>query len=252
MQGEKNNLKPMTSGCALFISSLLVGFFVVWFLWVSLEWEPLTYWFRSSAAAAWAQAIGSFAAILVTAYIARRDTRMRNDEKDALHAKEMRKISYYFNNSGLPEQLFLFENRINNFEVLSLNNIKFEYKYIYLFIAGQSLARSLNETLIRMDSVARMELETSVLSDEFFSMFNAINGISGQFEVDYPNVKFDKNLFFIKSYIKMLSENDVDTLNDFNQQLSISMDFAKMCYFNLREAESSIRFKLNESNLRWT
>lgn len=235
----------MTRDQSFIASALFVGFFVIWFLWAELKWPSLNVLLKNNNAAAWVQAFGSISAILITAFIARYDSRKRVEKDKDVHAKEMRRIFYFLNKTGLSESLYFLLTRYENSKLTKFGETDIRYTNIYFIICVTEVIRRAFEVVKDLESSASIELLTSKCGDEFFVIFNTVQSLNGFCNLKDLNLNFDRSVFVVKSYINFISLNKADELNSVNEDLKVAVDFMKQQFHDLDKAYESIKVNMN-------
>lgn len=237
----------MTPEQSFIASALFVGFFVIWLLWSLLKWPSLIDLLKSNDAANWVQAFGAIAAILVSAYIARSDTRAREKEKIAEHEKEMRRIAFYINRSELlPSISRLLQ--INDFLPKAEKTIKrgeIKYKNIFFWVMTNNAVAKINSVVQEIDATTMMELRTSIFYKEFQRIFDGILILAPMFNDFKMRLNYEGGFGTPLYYFQMQRNYSGDILKHLDGDIFYYMQEIELIIFDIRESFVYIDGKIN-------
>lgn len=249
MKKENNYSTIKKSDCAFFGAALILGFFVVWFLWTALKLPTLLVLLQHKDAAAWVQAFGSISAILVTAYIARRDTRARNEEKEALHKKEMRRIAFFINRSDLFSSISRLLQIVDYFprieKTIKRGNIK--YKNIFFWIMTNNAVSDINSAFQKIDAATMMELRTSIFYKEFQRMFDGVSILESMFDDFKIRLDYKGGFGLLEHYFVMYQKYPEEILKNLDGDILDCMDNIELIIDELKESFIFIDRQINHN-----
>lgn len=176
MEGKEIKIWPMTRDQSFVAAAVFVSFFVLWFLWAAAGDRFICWIGGKDNLSGWVQAIGSIAAILVTAYIARKDSVERDREKNIELQKELKKIKFYLGERKFLNSFLNYEYRYKRVEKDYFGNnehIK-KYKNIYVFILTKKYINQAFLELSELSDDDRFLFYTCCLGEDFSKIFRAI------------------------------------------------------------------------------